>query len=72
MLASEPGFLRVAVDGLKDLPEGLRCIVFVKNEQGEYVEWKPSYAEAAIRTLISNGFTYHGGEQWKPPLGGGV
>jgi hypothetical protein len=25
--------------------------------------------EAAIRTLTYLGYTYHGGEQWKPPLG---
>lgn len=29
---------------------------------------KPS-AEAAIRTLKGLGYTYHGGQQWKPPLG---
>jgi hypothetical protein len=26
-------------------------------------------AAAAIRTLQSKGYTYHGGEQWKPPIG---
>lgn len=26
-------------------------------------------AEAAIRTLEGLGYTYHGGQQWKPPLG---
>ena len=25
--------------------------------------------EAAIRTLTFLGYTYHGAEQWKPPLG---
>lgn len=26
-------------------------------------------AEAAIRTLEAKGYTFHGGEYWKPPLG---
>jgi hypothetical protein len=26
-------------------------------------------AQAAINTLKHLGYTYHGGEQWKPPLG---
>jgi len=29
----------------------------------------PTGADAAIRTLTRLGYTYHGGEQWKPPLG---
>jgi hypothetical protein len=28
-----------------------------------------STSEAAVRTLESLGYTYHGGELWKPPLG---
>ena len=28
-----------------------------------------SESEAAIKTLTANGYTYHGGEYWKPPLG---
>jgi hypothetical protein len=27
------------------------------------------YEVSAVRTLLSLGYTFHGGEQWKPPLG---
>lgn len=26
-------------------------------------------AEVAVKTLENKGYTYHGGEQWKPPIG---
>lgn len=32
----------------------------------------PATTQAALRTLDGLGYTYHGGELWKPPLGGDV
>ena len=29
----------------------------------------PAEHDAAVRTLTRLGYTYHGGEEWKPPLG---
>ena len=31
--------------------------------------WQERKMSAAVNTLHNKGFTYEGGEQWKPPLG---
>lgn len=54
----------LVVDGVlvkSSLPQGFT---------GElYTRPQPAEALAAVRTLEFLGYTYHGGEQWKPPLG---
>lgn len=35
----------------------------------KHFEAQSTHQAAAVRTLSAIGYTYHGGEQWKPPLG---
>ncbi|MFL3604255.1 hypothetical protein ACJU4I_10805 [Pseudomonas aeruginosa] len=39
-----------------------------REEQEQKSRWR-SLELSAVRTLEALGYTYHGGEQWKPPIG---
>ncbi len=58
---------RTGIRGREDLAGSL-AITFLKM-QGLALREDRQPADAAIRTLQFLGYTYHGAEQWKPPLG---
>jgi hypothetical protein len=52
----------------KSYGEKLIAIPLPPKEGEEAVEQTEAKAAAAMRTVIDLGYTYHGGELWKPPL----
>ena len=48
--------------------EQMQAVIAAEREKRGFIKDVQS-AFAAVATLKSLGYTYHGGEQWKPPLG---
>jgi hypothetical protein len=64
------GNLDVQKQAIEDQVRALVGLLPLQPELGITDGWLGDYAErAAIVTLRSMGFTYHGGSRWKPPLG---